>query len=230
MMYRTSTTRWRNPVFWMAVTAGLLAGCAAPSGPPITEQRSVGEFHAIEQRGAGDLHVQVGPATSLSVTADAGTLHRLATTVEDGRLVIDSRSGWSWFRRTGRVDVHITMPALDAVVLNGAGNAAIEGATGAALELALQGAGNIQAAGRIASLDASINGAGNMDLVRLVATDANVSVNGAGNMATNVTGTLRATVNGVGSVTYAGNPQRVEPAINGVGSVKAAPAANTAAN
>ena len=35
----------------------------------------------------------------------------------------------------------------------------------------------------------------------------------------NVSGTLEAELNGVGNIRYAGNPQKVEPQINGVGRI-----------
>ena len=64
-----------------------------------------------------------------------------------------------------------------------------------------------------------MNGAGDMDLSRLESTDATVVVNGAGSMDVNATGTLVATVNGVGSIDYYGKPAGLTTTINGVGSI-----------
>jgi hypothetical protein len=89
----------------------------------------------------------------------------------------------------------------------------------------LSGAGEVTATGAVQSLNARINGAGNMDLSKLSAVDATVYVNGAGELTVNVTGSLEAELNGVGNIRYAGNPQKVEPQINGVGHIGPVPGA-----
>jgi hypothetical protein len=226
-MYRTSTTRWRSAIG----VAVLLAGCSGggDSGPIETQQRQVADFHAIELRGAGELVVTVGQPTSFSVSANSAVLDKLRTEVKDGKLFIEHEpGGWRWFGRGITLKLALSTPALDDLTVNGAGHVSITGATGAKLELEVNGAGNLDAAGVTQQLDAHINGAGDMDLSRLVARDAKVSVNGAGNMQVHATGALEATVNGVGSIGYAGNPQPVQSAINGVGSIKPVQAATGA--
>ncbi|MEO6187097.1 MAG: DUF2807 domain-containing protein [Steroidobacteraceae bacterium] len=206
-----------------AALLGALATVAACSGAPggarVTEQRGVDAFHSIDLRGSADVTVEVGGATSVALTAGVETLKGIDTQVQNGVLIIDSKPGWRWFGDTGKLDVHITTPQLNALAVNGAGNVTITGVHGAALALALQGAGNLTAAGQTAALNARINGAGNMDLAHLVAGDASIVVNGAGSLTADVTGSLQATVNGVGSITYTGNPQKVESEIHGVGSI-----------
>jgi hypothetical protein len=64
-----------------------------------------------------------------------------------------------------------------------------------------------------------MDGAGSLDLSRLEAVSATVTVNGAGSIEVNATGSLVATVNGVGSINYYGKPSKVTTAINGVGSI-----------
>jgi Putative auto-transporter adhesin, head GIN domain len=220
-MCRTSITRWPENCARAALLVALtaLAACSGEHGQTLTEQRGVDAFHSVDLRGAADVSVTVGPATSVSLTAGAETLKGIETRVQNGVLIIDNEPGWRWFSRTGKLEVRIETPLLNALAVNGAGNVTITGVRGTALALALQGAGNLTAAGQTAALNARINGAGNMDLSQLVAGDASIAVNGAGSLAANVTGSLQATVNGVGSITYSGNPQKVEPQINGVGSI-----------
>jgi Putative auto-transporter adhesin, head GIN domain len=64
-----------------------------------------------------------------------------------------------------------------------------------------------------------MNGAGKMDLSQLEAVSALVTANGAGSIDVNSTGSLDATVNGVGTINYYGKPAKVTTAINGVGSI-----------
>jgi hypothetical protein len=201
-----------------------LSACSGGNtGPPVTEQRGVDAFHSIDLRGAGDAEITVGPAGSVTLVADAATLKSTSTEVRNGMLVIESRASWPWFGKSSRVEMRITLPTLNALAMNGAGNIGISGVHGQAVSIALQGAGNLVASGQTAALNARLNGAGNMDLSRLVAGDATIAVNGAGNLTTHVTGSLQAEVNGVGSISYAGKPRQVESNINGVGRIVAAP-------
>ena len=222
MMCRTSITRWPENLSRAAllVTLAVLAACSSDGGGrTVTEQRGVDAFHSIDLRGAADVRVTVGAATSVSLTAGTETLQGIGTRVENDVLIIDSKPGWRWIGDSGRLEVQIGMPVLNALAVNGAGNVTITGVHGAALALALQGTGNLTASGQTAALNARINGAGSMNLAQLVAGDASIVVNGTGSLAANVSGSLEATVNGVGSITYSGNPQKVESQIHGVGSI-----------
>lgn len=225
-MYRTFTTRWREgSVTRILVAAAMLAMAACSheaGGPPRTEQRGVDLFHSIDLRGAIDATVQAGARPSVTLVASPETLKAIRTRVENGMLVVDMEPGNHWLHDAEKIEIHITLQTLNALAMNGAGKVSITGIDSSALALALQGAGSISASGKSATLNARVNGAGSMDVSALVAGDASVVVNGAGELKANVTGSLEATVNGVGSITYAGKPQRVESQIHGVGRIVAA--------
>lgn len=198
----------------------LLAGCERVDGPATTQTRGVDAFQSIEFRGAGTLDVLVGERQSLVVEGSETTLEGLATEVRNGKLVIESR-GRFW-ERGGRLKVRATLPQLNALTLNGAGEISVTGLSGGATALVLSGAGNLEASGALEKMTAHVNGAGNLDLSRVTAGEAEAQVNGAGSIELNVTGHLTATVNGVGSITYAGKPAQVDTSINGVGSIRPA--------
>jgi Putative auto-transporter adhesin, head GIN domain len=197
----------------------MLAGCAGPMGPPVTQQRGVDAFHSVDLRAVGTVDILVGPPASLSLTADAKTLEDLDVHVQAGMLIIDEHRHWSWFGRSGQLQIRLTAPALNSIALNGAGALTVNGLNGGPLALVVQGAGNIEASGNVDILTARINGAGNMDLARVEAREATVSVNGAGSLEVNATESLDATLNGVGSINYDGNPKNLTTSINGVGSI-----------
>jgi hypothetical protein len=225
-MYRTSTTRWREAsvtrLFFTAAMLAIAACSHEAGGPPRTEQRGVDLFHSIDLRGAIDATVQAGSRPSVTLVADSDTLKAIRTRVENGMLIVDMEAGKQWLSDAGRIEAHITLPTLNALAMNGAGKVTITGIDSGALALALQGAGSISASGKSATLNARVNGAGSMDVSSLVAGDASVVVNGAGELKANVTGALQATVNGVGSITYAGKPQKVDSQIHGVGRIVSA--------
>jgi hypothetical protein len=216
MTCRTFTTRSLSGL----VVLALLAGCSGgASGPLQTEQRQPGDFHQVELRGAGGLEVEVGPATSLTISADAALLKDLTTEVRDGRLVIDYKRGWNWFSHH-QLKIRLTTPVLDGLAIRGAGDAAVSGMKGERLLLEIDGAGDLRASGETGMLEAHIKGAGDMDLSQLAARDAKVSINGAGDLRVRASGALEATINGAGSISYAGNPQPVKTQINGAGSIR----------
>lgn len=228
MTYRTCITRSRSPAGRQAALALapalLLAACSGTSdeGKSRTETRTVGEFHSIDLRGAPNATLQVGPAASLSVTAGENILSKLSTEVRNGTLVVKT-DGPGWWFNPGKVDLHITVPLLREAIVSGAGNLDIIDARGESLRVTLQGAGDLSASGEINKLTATINGAGNARLSGLHAQNAEVTVNGAGSITVDVTGSLSATVNGVGSVHYLGTPAKLETSINGVGDVSQLP-------
>lgn len=224
MTYRTCTTRSLSAALALAIA--LLAGCSGgdsdgSSTASQSEQRQPGEFHQVELRGAGDLIVVVGPATSVTFTGDPDRLKDLKTQVHDGRLIIDRERGWDWFSQ-GKLKIELTTPRLDGLAIRGAGDAELSGIKGAQLLLEIDGAGDLRASGETGMLEAHIKGAGDMDLSQLAARDARVSINGAGDLSVRASGALEATINGAGSIRYAGNPQPVKTRINGAGTIKPA--------
>ncbi len=218
MTYRMSITRWPSGLACLA----LLGACSGPSGPVRTETRTIEDFHAIELRGAAEAQVTVGGAPSLTVSADEASLQGLQTEVQNGVLIIQTRREGGWFQRRGTTRLQITASSLDSLTLNGAGDFKVSEASGDRLTLVMAGAGSLSASGRVGSLEARIDGAGSLELEKLAAVDAEVSVNGAGSLSVCASGSLNATVNGVGSISYSCNPQKTVTSLHGVGSIKPA--------
>jgi Putative auto-transporter adhesin, head GIN domain len=221
MTCRMSITRSRSSLLLVAL-GSTLGGCASDSGPVRTENRTVETFHAIELRGAAEMQVEVGKGPAVSITAGERVLQGTSAQVRDGVLVVLIRERGGWFQRGPAAKLIVQAPTLDSVDISGAGQFTLHEVSGDRLSISLQGAGSLDANGSVGLLTARIDGAGRGDLARLVATEAQVSVNGAGSLELNVTGTLQAEVNGVGSITYSGNPQKVVPSLNGVGRISPA--------
>jgi hypothetical protein len=206
----------------MVALGATLAGCASDSGPVRTENRTVESFHAIELRGAAEMQVEVGKGPAVSIAAGERVLQGTSTQVRDGVLVVLIRERGGWFQRGPAAKLIVQAPTLDSVEISGAGEFTLHDIAGDKLSIAVQGAGSLDATGKVGQLTARIDGAGKVDLARLSATDAQVAVNGAGSLDVNVSGTLQAEVNGVGSISYSGNPQKVVPSVRGVGRISPA--------
>ncbi|MET0279637.1 MAG: DUF2807 domain-containing protein [Steroidobacteraceae bacterium] len=220
MTCRTSITPWPEYLAAALLAALALTGCGNRAvGPVVSQQRGVDAFHSIELRGSASVEVVAGAPASLMLSASQSVLGDVTTVVHNGVLVIDHETRWYAFGSHDNLQLRIATPQLNAFTVSGAGDVKIDAGTGEALAIVLSGAGQIRASGARQSLNARINGAGNMDLSQLRVVDATLYVNGAGNLQTLVTGSLKAEVNGVGSIRYAGNPAQVEPSIHGVGSI-----------
>ncbi len=89
-----------------------------------------------------------------------------------------------------------------------------------ALDVTINGAGDLDLLGSCAKAQVTVNGAGSIDAEALRCVDAAVTINGAGSCAIYVTGTLDATVNGVGSIDYWGDPLTVNRSGGGIAAVK----------
>jgi hypothetical protein len=165
-----------------------------------------------------DVTVTVGDEQRVVVHADDNLVGLVTTEVTGDVLVIDDDDDVTLDAVTP-MRVEITVPSLDNVSLSGTGTVTLDGADLDTLSVAIPGAGTVGATGSVTTLDVDLAGAGNAELGELVARDATVVLSGAGNVVVHVTGSLDADVSGTGSVTYRGDPERIEQTITGVGSV-----------
>jgi len=202
----------------------VLAGCGGlggghttkGSGRVVTETRSVGSFTSIDLIGAATVDVFVGKPASLTIRGDDNILPLIRTDVSDGALVVSSKHSYS-SRHDLRLEIRT--PALDAVTLTGAGTFSVGGIHSNAFSLDLSGTATMILAGTTGTLDAKLSGTGTADLGDLVAQDAHASLSGTGTLRVHATGSLDATVSGVGSIVYSGRPRHVKTHVSGVGTI-----------
>ena len=88
------------------------------------------------------------------------------------------------------------------------------------LEIKLSGAGYIKLKGSANNQVVSLSGAGGLDAYELESTDCDISISGVGGAKVNVSGTLIASVSGVGSIMYRGNPVHVNRKVSGIGKIQ----------
>lgn len=188
------------------------------SGVPATQTRSVPAFNGLELAGASAVTVRIGHPQRVVVHADDNLVDRVTTGVRADRLVVGTRGS---MRTTSPMEVVVTVPSLHSALLSGAGVLAIEGVRAHAFSARMTGTGVMRVSGTADHLDAGLPGAGDMRLEGLVARDATARVEGSGRVRLQATRSLRATVTGVGAITYAGDPPHVTKRVTGAGSVVA---------
>lgn len=210
---------------------------AQASGPANARDFQVGAFDRINLTGAANVVVTVGGQPSVRAEGDAEAVGRLEITVVEGELRIGMREGnWSG---NHSATVRVTVPALQAATLAGAGDMNIDRVQGQRFAATIGGAGDldigqlrvseaafnltghgsIRAAGGAQQTSATLGGAGNMRLEGFETANAAVTLSGAGNVELRATGTAQVQLSGVGNVDIAGSA-RCTVSRSGIGRVR----------
>lgn len=225
------------------VGGGLLANSVIPkgvngSGKPATQDRAIGNVTELVFTGSGNVNLVRGDIPNVRVTADDNLLPLLETRVINGKLTLQTRSGFSIHSVTPIVYT-VTMPRIEKLTLSGTGNVQATGLAGDSLmvklsgagdatlkdiacktlTLTMSGAGNATLTGTVEKADFRLSGAGDVDALGLKTATADSRISGAGTAKMWVTDELKVRVSGAGSMQYKGNP-RIEQKISGAGSVK----------
>ena len=207
------------------------------------QKREVSAFTEISLRIGANVHLIQGEQQSVEVKCSESTLAKLITEVSDRKLVIRYPND-SWFSKwnPGPVDIYITMPQIDALVISGSGSifsdgkiesrildATISGSGDIKLadlkaekvSATLSGSGNIHLFGKqnATELKAAISGSGNVKAIEFPVDNVYIKIAGSGNCWVNCTKSLVVKLAGSGNVVYRGNPS-VDSSIAGSGKVK----------
>lgn len=210
----------------------LLAACTAAeshsaqaSGQRAARGFEVGAFQSVALQGPHNVVVTVGGAPSVRAEGDTAALDMLDIRVEDERLIVGTRRGWTWRGTGGEVTVHVTAPALQAASIGGSGDMRIDRVQGdrfeasiggsgdieiAAIqareaEFSIAGSGGIRAAGSAEAAEISIAGSGDMTLAGLQTRRAHVSVMGSGNVEVQASEAVDGSIMGSGNVNVSGS-------------------------
>jgi hypothetical protein len=182
------------------------------------QTRSVAPFTAVSNTGPLNLHIEVGKAQSVVASGDDELVADLQTEVVDNELKLhlkhDHMGGYH-----SNLRVTITVPTLTAFTMAGAGNTTIEHLSGDRLDVHFAGAGNLKAEGSVKTLALNVGGVGSIDTRELHAESANVNVGGVGSVKVWASARLDASVGGIGSLTYYGDPKIVNTSGGGLGSI-----------
>ena len=187
------------------------------SGVAATQARSVPPFTGVDLAGDNNVIVQVGTRQSVVVHADSNLLGRVTTRVRSGKLVIGTTPGN--LSAKSPMFVAVSVPSLDRLRLQGAGNISVTGINSRRLTVALPGSGNIDAGGTTTKLRVTISGEGTALLRQLIADDANAAVSGDGTIMLTATHRLTASISGTGAILYGGNPPHVAQRVTGSGTI-----------
>jgi hypothetical protein len=183
--------------------------------------RSMPAFTSISVHGPISVTVDAGKAQSLTMRGDARFIQDVTSEVVNGELRLRTREkkNISWH---GDPRVVITMPALRAVDVEGAGEISLNQIRGERLDVNYRGAGCMGINGEVKTFTMKAEGVGEVDAKGLLANDADVTFRGIGDVKVYARNRLDAVVQGMGDLTYYGKPRTVNKSASGIGSVRAA--------
>jgi hypothetical protein len=223
----------RIPETIASLAALALFGClpvARGSGQLETRELGLSDFTRLELSHAFEAVVERSDAFGVEVSLDDNLMPFLRAEVHQGALRIGLEPGRSYRTEPGHMRVRVRLPRLAALEASGAcrvellgfgeapaaellrlhlsGASRIEGALQAdRLLLDASGASGFALTGRAERLEAEASGASRLELARLRAGSAEVSLSGASQAEVEVLGELEIDASGASSLVYHGQPR-----------------------
>lgn len=199
----------------------------------------VSSYSSVENQAMANIFYRQSPKTSVQLFGDQSAIDNISMKVKNGALCIDSNADCVR-NNTKKVDIYISSPQLNRIVLNGKGAFALEGTVeGNTLFIESngignfsadnllyehiivesEGVGNITLSGKTNSLQIISDGVGMIRTDNLRAITALTTSNGVGNIYCTASKAVDLTANGVGNIFYSGEPALKNIVRNGVGDV-----------
>lgn len=179
----------------------------------------------------GHVVYRQGDEAGVTITGPRGMVDRVR--LEKGRLTLTgydedeeergyirwSRNGIHAWSATEALKVVVTAPSVTRFETGANGDLSIRDYDQPALDVTVNGSGDVRARGRATTLTLTVNGSGDAELDELVVTDARVSVAGRGDVQVGPTGRADIEVSGRGDVTLTRTPEQLAQSITGWGEV-----------
>ena len=205
----------------------------------VSEERDLGKVNQLKISGIFNLYLSQGDKPSIRMEGDEEYIKKLKVIQDGETLELKFDEINNTFFGDSRPDVYLTLGDLKSIEFDGVGNIKSEG-TFKVDELMLRGngVGNISLQFEAKVIDADFNmmgnmtlegsvggikllneGIGNIEASGLQAQNMTLTSSGIGRVSVHCTGDLSITVNGIGAVSYTGNPNVIKEEINGIGKV-----------
>ncbi len=210
------------------------------SGELTTESHTLGFFSEIDLRGAYSVTLSQGGNAMLTIETDDNLHELIKVELIDEKLSIVSDR--ETVLRPTRMDLFITYPEIHQLSIQGAGKVTttekiltdnlfldMSGAADLHLDIETEslhtrvsGAGNIYLRGMATHHHIELSGASNLKADELICKHTIISLSGAGSAAVYASETLKASMSGVGKITYHGDPIEKTIKKSGLGSISSA--------
>jgi hypothetical protein len=186
------------------------------SGKRVVEKRNITPFKSISAEGAFTIEVTCQKDLGLEVEGDDNVLAVVTAEVSNNVLQLRNTKNYS---TSEPVTFRISVPNLEGISVEGAGNVNIRGLNNDKFAIDSQGAPTINVSGNTKLVDIDSSGAGKIDTHNLHAARAVVDSKGVSRIDLDVADQLDVKISGPSSVYYKGDPV-VNKSISGPGKVE----------
>ena len=187
------------------------------NGNLASEMRKLSNFKAIEITiGYDKIIVNCGEEPSIHISGDENILPLIITRIRKGILRIESDST---FETKADSEIIINVKSLKEFTFDGVGETVIQNVNSEKFTCNINGVGSCDLNGKVKSFNISVNGVGSVNARQLIADDVVASLNGVGSVKLYAKNSLNASVNGIGGLTYFGNPTELILNDSGIGGI-----------
>ena len=187
------------------------------NGNLASEMRKLSNFKAIEITiGYDKILVNCGEEPSIHISGDENILPLITTRISKGILRIESDST---FETKADSEIIINVKSLKEFTFDGVGETVIQNVNSEKFTCNINGVGSCELNGKVESFYVSVNGVGSVNARQLIADDVVASLNGVGSVKLYAKNSLNASVNGIGGLTYFGNPAELILNDSGIGGI-----------
>lgn len=231
----------------MLLFVGLFSSCTAigetikPSKNLITRDYKVKDFNQIEATTVGDIYYtqSTDGKTSVQIYGPDNFINLIQVAVKNGTLLLTMEKHNKV--KNGKLKITISSPDLNRIDFKGVGDIYVDNSfktanldieskgvgdikindlTCDALTVSSMGVGDVVLKGKVQSAILSSKGVGDINAEELETSRIDASSKGVGDISCYATESLKASVKGVGSIRYKGNPTEKSFEKGGVGSIK----------
>lgn len=206
----------------------------------VSDEREIEGASKLKVSGIFNLYLSQGDKPALRIEGDEALVQKLKVNRNGDWLELDfEKVNEKFFKKNSSLDVYLTLGDLENFAFEGVGNIKTEtpfivndikikgdGMGNLKLELIARKIdadfamlGNINLTGKTDEINLTNDGMGNVDASDLIAQTMNLKTSGIGRVAVHCEGDLSLIVDGIGAVSYTGNPNVIKEEINGIGKV-----------
>ncbi|MDQ6814901.1 MAG: DUF2807 domain-containing protein, partial [Bacteroidota bacterium] len=205
------------------------------------EIREVSGFTGVFVSGNASVDLSYGDSKTITVEADANILPYIETTVENGNLIVKTRSKVN-ISTKNKIVVHASLKQVARLRVSGSGNITGSGdfSNDSRTDIAVSGSGNINmginsfnetkinisGSGNVTvkgkstnNIDATISGSGSIDCAEVACNDVFAHVSGSGNIRVYANKSIDAKVSGSGNIYYKGAATNISLKSSGSGKI-----------
>ena len=187
------------------------------NGNLASEMRKLSNFKAIEITiGYDKILINCGEEPSIHISGDENILPLITTIISKGVLKFESDST---FETKADSEMIINIKSIKDFTFDGVGKTVIHNLNENKFKCNINGVGSCELNGKVESFYVSVNGVGSVNARQLIADDVVASLNGVGSVKLYAKNSLNASVNGIGGLTYFGNPTELILNDSGIGGI-----------